>query len=201
GPAAPPRRRGLADIALCGTMRDALLRREEAAALTWADIAREDDGSGRLTIPRSKTDPEAGGAVQYLGPTTMRDLAAIRPLDARPGDRVFGISGSQVSRRIAAAARAAGLGNGFSGHSPRVGMAQDLAASGAALPELMQAGRWSTSAMPALYVRAQSAGRGAVAKYYAESTSDSPETHEAASSTGVADPEAFRRGQNPSMGL
>ena len=95
--------------------------------------------------------------MQYLGPATMRDLAALRPLDARPGDRVFGISVSQVSRRIAAA-----LGNGFSGHSPRGGLAQDLAASGAA--------------MPALCVSAQSAGRGAVAKYYAESTSDSPET-------------------------
>ena len=173
------RRRGQGDIALCATMRDALLRREEAAALTWADIAWEDDGSGRLTVRRSKTDPEAGGAVQYLGPATMRDLAAIRPAAALPGDRVFGISGSQVSRRIAAAARAAGLGDGFSGHSPRVGMAQDLAASGAALPELMQAGRWNSSAMPALYIRAQSAGRGAVAKYYADSTGGGPGTRDA----------------------
>ena len=56
-----------------------------------------------------------------------------------------------------------------------------LAAAGSALPELMQAGRWSTSAMPALYVRAQSAGHGAVAKYYADSTNDSAETREAAS--------------------
>ena len=174
--AAAARRRGLADIALCGVMRDALLRREETAALTWADIVREDDGSGRLTIRRSKTDPEADGAVQYLGPPTMRDLAGIRPPDARAGDSVFGIGGSQVSRRIAAAARAAGLGDGFSGHSPRIGMAQDLAAAGVGLPELMQAGRWSSSAMPALYVRAQSAGRGAVAKYYADSAERSQKT-------------------------
>ena len=162
-------------------MRDALLRRGETAALTWADIAWEDDGSGRLTIRRSKTDPEACGAVQYLGPPTMRDLAALRPPDARPGDSVFGIGGSQVSRRIAAAARAAGLGDGFSGHSPGVGMAQDLAAAAVGMPALMQAGRWSSSAMPALYIRAQSSGRGAVAKYYGESTSDSPEIREAAS--------------------
>ena len=107
--------------------------------------------------------------MQYLGSPTMRDLAAIRPADVTPGDSVFGISGSQVSRRIAAAARAAGLDDGFSGHSPRVGMAPDLAASGAGLPELMQAGRWISSGMPALYIRAQSAGRGAVAKYYADS--------------------------------
>ena len=45
-------------------------------------------------------------------------------------------------------------------------MAQGLAASGAGLPELMQAGRWKSSAMPALYIRSQAAGHGAVAKYY-----------------------------------
>ena len=89
--------------------------------------------------------------------------------DARPGDSVFGISGSQVNRSIAAATHAAGLGEGFSGHSPRVGTAQDLAAAGTAPPELIQAGWWNSSAMPALCARAQSAGRGAVAKYYADS--------------------------------
>ena len=186
--AAAARRRGLADIALCGTMRDALLRREEAAALTWADIAWEDDGSGRLTIRRSKTDPEARGAVQYFGPPTMQDLAAIKPPDARPGDSVFGISGSQVNRRIAAAARAADQGDGFTGHSPRVGMAQDLAAAGTTLPELMQAGRWSSRAMPALYVHAQSAGRGAVAKYYADSAERGQKSPDTASAPRVADP-------------
>ena len=162
------RRRGLADIALCSVMRDALLRREEAASLAWGDVAEEADGSGRLAVRRAKNDQEANGTLLYLGPQAMRDLAAIRPQGADPAGRVFRLSGSQVSRRIAAAARAAGLGEGFSGHSPRIGMAQDLAASGAGLPELMQAGRWKSSAMPALYIRSQTAGRGAVAKYYAQ---------------------------------
>lgn len=163
---ADARRRGLADIALCSVMRDALLRRSEAAALTWADIASEGDGSGRLTIRRSKTDSVGVGAVQYLGHQAMADLVAIRPSDAHPTDSVFGISATQINRRIAAAARTANLEGSFSGHSPRVGMAQDLAARGAALPELMQAGRWSSSSMPARYTRFQAAGRGAVAKYY-----------------------------------
>lgn len=161
------KRRGLVDIALCSVMRDALLRREEAAALTWGDIVCEIDGSGRLTVQRAKNDQDASGTLLYLGPQAMRDLAAIRPVPADPASKVFRLSGSQVSRRIATAARAAGLGEGFSGHSPRVGMAQDLAANGATLPELMQAGRWKSSAMPALYTRSQAAGRGAVAKYYA----------------------------------
>ena len=39
----------------------------------------------------------------------------------------------------------AGLGGGFSAYSPRVGMAQDLSAAGAELPELMTAGRGRTA--------------------------------------------------------
>ena len=45
-------------------------------------------------------------------------------------------------------------------------MAQDLAASGVELPELMTAGRWKSSRMPARYTERQTAGRGAVARYY-----------------------------------
>ena len=161
-------RRGLLDIALASTLRDGLLRRSEAAELRWGDVELLVDGSGRLHLRRSKTDQEGLGTVLYLGPDAVRDLLAIRPaeplLDAR--GRVFGLSASQIGRRIRAAARAAGLGDGFTAHSGRVGMAQDLAGTGAELPELMTAGRWKTSAMVARYTAGQRAGRGAVARYY-----------------------------------
>ena len=160
-------RRGLVDIAICSVMRDALLRREEAAVLTWGDIAEEADNSGRLTVRRAKNDQQANGVILYIGQQAMQDLAAIKPPNAKPSDTVFQISGSQISRRIAAAARAARLTGEYSGHSPRVGMAQDLAAHGISLPELMRAGRWSSSSMPARYIRGQSAAQGGVAKYYA----------------------------------
>ena len=52
-------------------------------------------------------------------------------------------------------ARAAGLGEGFSGHSGRVGMAQDLTASGAELPALMVAGRWQSPRMPPRYTKSK----------------------------------------------
>ena len=52
--------RGKIDIALVRVMRDALLRRSEAAALTWGDVHEHADGSGRLTLAGpTKTDPEA----------------------------------------------------------------------------------------------------------------------------------------------
>ena len=50
------RRRGMADIAIMSLMRDALLRVGEGADLRWEDLAREQDGTGRLLIRRSKTD-------------------------------------------------------------------------------------------------------------------------------------------------
>ena len=67
------------DLALVAALSDAGLRRSEAAAFTWADIQRWDDGSGRITVVRSKTDVEAVGAVVAITPAAMSALDAIRP--------------------------------------------------------------------------------------------------------------------------
>jgi hypothetical protein len=56
----------------------------------------------------------------------------------------------------------------ISGHSCRVGMAQDLVSAGAELPALMTAGRWKTATMPARYVEKLAEGRGAMATYKAK---------------------------------
>ena len=113
------------DLALVAVLSDGGLRRSEAAALTWGDAQRWDDGSGRITVVRSKTDAEAQGAVVAITPAAMRALDAIRPAGVGGGQKVFGLSESQIARRVKAAARAAGLADWelFSGHSGRVGMA------------------------------------------------------------------------------
>ena len=159
-------KRAAVDMALISLMRDALLRVSEVAALTWADIGVEPDGTGRLLIRRSKTDPEGAGAIVFLSAPTMEQLAALRN-GSDLGDRVFGLGCNQLAKRVKQAARAAGLGDGFSGHSPRVGMARDLARTGIELPSLMNAGRWRSPDMPALYIRNETAGKGAVAQFYA----------------------------------
>ena len=160
-------RPGLVDIALVAVMRDALLRRPEAADLLWDDVERAPDGSGRLIVRRSKTDQAAEGRMLYLSPRAMADLDAIRPSEPAQGNMsVFGLSGSQIGRRIARSCEVAGFPGAYSGHSPRVGMAQDLAASGAELPALMEADRWESPPMPTRYTRARAAGRGAGARYY-----------------------------------
>ena len=51
--------RGKFDVALVAALSDTGLRRSEAASLTWGDVRRWDDGSGRITVVRSKTDVEA----------------------------------------------------------------------------------------------------------------------------------------------
>ena len=132
------------DLALVSVMSEAGLRRSEAAALRWADVTPEADGSGRLTVRRSKTDPAAAGAVVAL---TARAMADLDQFAAQQGARdpaapVFGLSDRQIARRIAAAAKAAGLGDGFSGHSGRVGMAQ----------RMTRQGRWATVRMVARYL-------------------------------------------------
>ena len=157
--------RGNVDIALIGLMRDAMLRVSEVAALTWQDIQTAPDGTGRLLIRRSKTDPEGRGAVAFVSAPTIAALALIR-VGAPDSDSMFGLHPNHISRRIKQAAQAAGLGDGFSGHSPRVGMARDLVRAGIELPSLMIAGRWSTPTMPALYARNETASRGAVAQFY-----------------------------------
>ena len=157
--------RGNLDIALISLMRDAMLRVSEAAVLTWGDIVREADGTGRLVIRRSKTDAEGLGAVAFLSVPTMAALRSICTSRVAT-DSVFGLRPNQISRRIKQAAQAAGLGDGFSGHSPRVGMARDLARVGIELPSLMNAGRWRSPAMPAHYTRNETAGKGAVAQFH-----------------------------------
>ena len=108
-------------IALYQVLADAGLRRSEAATLVWDDIARWDNGSGRLTVRRSKTD--ATPRTVYLTPVAMAHLDAIRPEEADGSAPVFGLSVASTSRRVKAAARGAGLGAGYSGHSGRVGAA------------------------------------------------------------------------------
>ena len=167
---------GLRDAALIMVGSDALLRVSEIAALTVADVQVQSDGSGTVTIHASKTDQEGRGHTRYLGAPTVAavqrwmqaagisagplfvrvrrgDVAGTKPLDVR-----------SIRSIIAKRAAAAGIPDRVSGHSLRVGSAQSLAAAGAGLVELQQAGDWKAPQMPARYARHQFAARGAVAK-------------------------------------
>ena len=149
------------DLALVAVLSDGGLRRSEAAALTWGDVQRWDDGSGRITVIRSKTDAEATGAVVAITPAAMKALDTLRPVGAGGEVKVFGLSESQIARRVKAVARAAGLADWefFSGHSGRVGMARRMAQNGAPTHEIERQGRWKQGGgMVGRYTRGESAG-------------------------------------------
>ena len=157
--------RAAVDLALLTVMRDGLLRAAEAAAARWRDL--DDD---LLGIPRSKTDQQGEGATVLLGPDARAALAAIRPAPCPPDARLFGgLSARAIARRIRAAARHAGILNWrrFSGHSPRVGMAQDLHGAGLDDTSIALAGRWADVRTVKGYLRGIRARNGAVARYYA----------------------------------
>ena len=90
----------------------------------------------------------------------MQALEAIHN-GAADDDSVFGMSESTIARRVKAAAATAGLGDQFSGHSGRVGLAQRMTAAGAPAQAVMVQGRWKTARMVEVYTRAEEAGRAA----------------------------------------
>lgn len=160
-------RRAVVDIALAAVTHDGLLRCSELLAIRWADVIATDNGRGTLIyIRRSKTDQGANGAFVPLSQFASQALEAIRPPHADPDGLVFDMSASTYVRRLKAAAEAAGIDPaGISTHSPRVGMAQDLAAAGFGTAAIMVAGRWSTPAMVVLYTRRLKAADTPIAKH------------------------------------
>ena len=164
---------GLRDAAILAVTSDALLRVSEVAALDVADL--EAEAPETLTIRRSKTDQDGEGAVQYIGPATVKRvrayLAAAKIADGklfralgRSGVPSGSLSSRSIRTIIQQRAADAGIEGRISGHSLRVGAAQSLASSGAGLVEMQDAGRWRSPSMPAFYARGQSAQNGAVAR-------------------------------------
>ena len=149
--------RGTLDIAICTTMRDAGLRRAEAAALTWHDLTIHEDGTGRVRITRSKTNQTGPPEEVAITTQTVQDLLAIRSPDAEPHHEIFGLTPRQISDRIGKAAEAAGLGGGFTGHSGRVGLARTMSRNGAPINITMQQGRWRNAETVARYTRQEDA--------------------------------------------
>ncbi len=150
---------------------DLLARRSELVALDVEDLTFAEDGTGTALIRRSKTDQVGEGAIGFIAHDTVehiqRWLEAVGvsegPLfrSARTGKR---FNDRDVPRIFKKMARAAGLELDPSGHSTRVGVAQDMTAAGFGTAEVMQAGRWKTPAMVARYSEQQQARRGASAK-------------------------------------
>ena len=107
------------DLAMIGLMRDGMLRVREASALTWGAIEPLDNGTGQIRI---------GG-----GEDTMYRMLCVIRHRSHDDEPVLGLRPNRIILRIGAAAERAGLGPGYSGESPRLGMLKDLHEHGVVL--------------------------------------------------------------------
>ena len=154
--AAVAQARGAVDLAIIGVMADGGLRRSEASALTWSDIEFWPDGSARITIRKGKNQPDP--LTVAVTETTARALKEIQPEGADPATPAFGLTGQTLANRLRAAAKAADLGDGFNGHSGRIGMARRMVAAGAPTATVQNQGRWKRWDMVAVYTQGEAAG-------------------------------------------
>ncbi len=171
--------RALRNRALLAVAYDSLCRRSELVALQYDDVQAGPHGDATLTLRRSKTDQEGQGSIRYLAADTMRavyswlkaaghDEGALFRSVGKAGAVGGPLDTGDVARVFKEMARAAGLDAAvvaaISGHSSRVGAAQDQVRHGVELPAVMQAGGWTTPAMVARYSARLEARRSGAAK-------------------------------------
>jgi len=149
--------RGLRDKVLVGLAYDTMRRRSELASLRVEDLRLRDEG-GDILLRRSKTDQEGRGIRVFFTPQTcalvrlwlqssgitegalLRGVSGINHIEPK-------LTGAQIGRIFKKLAAKAGVDDSavqhVSGHSIRVGAAQDLVLSGATLPQIMLKGGWT----------------------------------------------------------
>ena len=147
--------------ALLAVAYDTLLRRGELVGLQVSDIVEQADGTATVLVRRSKGDPEGYGAQAYVARDSMVLVHAWLERSGISDGRLFrplsrGVLGErmgagEVSRIFKRMARKAGLPAEvvacISGHSTRVGAAQDMVAHGVGMAAILHAGRWKTTTM------------------------------------------------------
>ncbi len=156
-----------------------LARRGELVALELRDIEFWPNGTGQALIRRGKTDAEGQGRVAYLSRETVKWLKIwlehagiaegpiFRRLIGRDeiGDALHPGSIAPIFKRVA---QWIGMPARFvaevSGHSTRVGAAQDLAELDIDLAAITQAGGWKSTRMPLQYAEKINAARSGMAR-------------------------------------
>ena len=154
--------RGIRDRALLLVAYDTLCRRSELVSLQVKDVKiniKNGIETTSILLRKSKTDQDSTG--KWLHLSQRAHLALVEWMRELPDGQEYLIVGidrggrisrsslgsGQVNRIYKRIARNAGLDEsiieGISGHSMRVGAAQDLLNSGASMPIIMQRGRWS----------------------------------------------------------
>jgi integrase len=136
---------------------ETMRRRSELVSLRVEDWTTSNKGLSQILLRQSKTDQTGAGAVIYLNQTTtcaIRDWIKAAGLNTGyllkgvvSGRLTEGLNSGQVGRIYKKLARRVGLPNELasrvSGHSTRVGGAQDLLAGGASIAQIMAKVGWT----------------------------------------------------------
>lgn len=159
--------RGTRNRALLLLAYDSMRRRSELISLRIEDINWLPNETCCILLRRSKTDQQATGKWIHL--TSETTVALKHWLDMSKLSEGFILRGitpagnittalceSRIPRIYKSLAKRAGLSedviSGISGHSMRVGGAQDLLCLGASLPQIMTKGGWSKTDTVMRYV-------------------------------------------------
>jgi len=140
-------------------------RRAELVAFSVEDLIEEEGRITGIWLRKSKTDQFGTGKKLALSKSAAQALEAwvrLARLESGPllravrGHKVEdSLSAGQVARIFKTRAKKAGAGreraDRISGHSLRVGKAQDMLTSGASLPQIMLNGGWSKPATAIRY--------------------------------------------------
>jgi integrase len=178
----------LRDAAMLYVACETLCRRSNLVAFTVEQLVVNRDGTSALFVEKSKTDPEGEGKWKGLSveatahlqrwlehaeitsgalfrsipliPKPRRDRAPL------PGRYPWPLTAGDVARIFKRRASALGIDvSNISGHSARIGAAQDLAAAGATTIGIQLAGDWKRPDQVFLYTELLDANRGAMAEY------------------------------------
>ncbi len=159
--------RGLRDRALLLVAYDSMRRRSELTSLRVQDIEWLADNGALILLRKSKTDQHGSGKwihlsaeaadalLEWLTTSKINEGLIFRGVRSS-GAITDGLCESRISRIYKALARKAGLSEplvqSISGHSMRVGGAQDLLNVGASLPQIMVKGGWAKTDTVMRYV-------------------------------------------------
>ena len=150
------------------------MRSGEASNALWQHLERYEDEEGRIAaalfIPTSKNDQIGNGSYTWVSPETVDALDKMDQIKRKHGrtpidDQIFQLKRGAIVDHIQRACEFAGIPGRFGGHSPRIGMAEDLAIAGTSQIKLSHAGRWENPTMPIHYTRRIDAAKGAVAQW------------------------------------
>lgn len=187
----------LRDLAFLHVAYATLLRISELAQLRVRDVSHATDGRVILDVGWTKTVVQTGGLVKALSSRSTQRLEAwidAAGLASQPDAYLFSAvhrSGRVVTAGAPMSTRAleqifsrawSAAGNngpvnanknrytGWSGHSARVGAAQDMAAKGYSIAQIMQEGTWKKPETLMRYIRHVDAHKGAMVDFMEQHT-------------------------------